>query len=151
MFHEKENTGSARPLVFVALDEVDNYAPREGQGPIQDVILDLCKRGRSLGVILIGAEQTASRVKTRVFANFAFRVVGHLDLAEAQHAECTFFPAMSRARAGILKPGSIIVSRPEIPIPLLVQFSFPAWATGPSEVAVSVEAGDPFASIPRSR
>jgi DNA helicase HerA-like ATPase len=42
---------------------------------------------------------------------------------------------VSRARAGILKPGTVIISQPEIPIPLLAQFPFPAWATRPSEVA----------------
>ena len=150
MFEEKENTGSARPLVFIVLDELNKYAPREGHSPIKDVILDISERGRSLGVILIGAEQTASQVENRVVANSAFRVVGRLDLAEAQHAEYAFLPVMSRARAGILKPGSVIVSQPEIPIPLLVQFPFPAWATRPSEVAVPVGA-NPFASFPRSR
>lgn len=150
MFEEKELTGSARPLVFVVLDELNKYAPREGHSPIKDVILDISERGRSLGVILIGAEQTASEVENRVVANSAFRVVGRLDLAEAQHAEYAFLPAVSRSRAGILKPGSVIVAQPEIPIPLLVQFPFPAWATRPSEVAEAKHA-DPFKGFPRSR
>ena len=150
MFEEKESTGSARPLVFVVLDELNKYAPREGHSPIKDVILDMSERGRSLGIILIGAEQTASEVENRVVANSAFRVVGRLDLAEAQRAEYAFLPAVSRARAGILKPGSVIVSQPEIPVPLLVQFPFPAWATRPSEVAETVGA-DPFAGFRRSR
>lgn len=143
MFEEKEASGSARPLVFVVLDELNKYAPREGWSPIKDVILDMSERGRSLGVILIGAQQTASQIEPRVVGNCAFRVVGRLDLAEAQHHEYSFLPAVSRARAGILKPGSVIVSQPEIPIPLLVQFPFPAWATRPSEAAESGPA-DPF-------
>ena len=143
MFEEKEASGSARPLVFVVLDELNKYAPREGWSPIKDVILDMSERGRSLGVILIGAQQTASQIEQRVVGNCAFRVVGRLDLAEAQHNEYSFLPAVSRTRAGILKPGSVIVSQPEIPIPLLVQFPFPAWATRPSEAAESGPA-DPF-------
>jgi DNA helicase HerA-like ATPase len=143
MFEEKEASGSARPLVFVVLDELNKYAPREGWSPIKDVILDMSERGRSLGVILIGAQQTASQIEPRVVGNCAFRVVGRLDLAEAQHHEYSFLPPVSRTRAGILKPGSVIVSQPEIPIPLLVQFPFPAWATRPSEVAEAATA-DPF-------
>jgi hypothetical protein len=143
MFEEKEAAGTARPLVFVVLDELNKYAPREGWSPIKDVILDMSERGRSLGVILIGAQQTASQIEPRVVGNCAFRAVGRLDLAEAQHHEYSFLPQVSRTRAGILKPGSVIVSQPEIPIPLLVQFPFPAWATRPSEVAESV-AADPF-------
>jgi len=143
MFEEKEASGSPRPLVFVVLDELNKYAPREGWSPIKDVILDMSERGRSLGVILIGAQQTASQIEPRVVGNCAFRVVGRLDLAEAQHHEYSFLPTVSRSRAGILKPGSVIVSQPEIPIPLLVQFPFPAWATRPSEAAESGP-GDPF-------
>jgi DNA helicase HerA-like ATPase len=144
MFEEKEASGSARPLAFVVLDELNKYAPREGWSPIKDVILDMAERGRSLGVILIGAEQTASQIERRVVANSAFRVVGRLDLAEAQQGEYGFLPPPSRARAGILKPGTVIVCQPEIPIPLLVQFPFPAWATRPSEAMSRVAAADPF-------
>lgn len=146
MFEEKEALGTARPLVFVVVDELNKYAPREGWSPIKDVILDISERGRSLGVILIGAQQTASQVERRVVANCAYRVVGRLDMAEAQHGEYGFLPAASRARAGILKPGTVLISQPEIPIPLMAQFPFPAWATRPSEVKKAV-AADPFAKF----
>ena len=148
MFEEKEASGSPRPLVFVVLDELNKYAPREGWSPIKDVILDMAERGRSLGIILIGAQQTASQVEGRVVGNCAFRVVGRLDLAEAQHGEYSFLPPVSRTRAGILKPGSVIVSQPEIPIPLLATFPFPAWATRPSEVAATSGA-NPFKKFRR--
>jgi DNA helicase HerA-like ATPase len=149
MFEDKEKSGTARPLVFVVLDELNKYAPREGWSPIKDVILDMAERGRSLGVILIGAQQTASQIERRVVANSSFRVVGRLDTAEAQHGEYGFLPPSTRLRSSILKPGTMIVSQPEIPIPLLVQFPFPAWATRPSEAATTMTAGsgnaDPFA------
>src|SRR5262249_27356226 len=110
---------------------------------IKEVLLDISERGRSLGVILIGAQQTASEVERRVVGNCAFRVVGRLDLAEASRDEYRFLSAASRGRAGILKPGSVIVHQPEIPTPLLVQFPFPAWATRVSEVT-KISSGDPF-------
>ena len=143
MFEDKEKTGTARPLVFVVLDELNKYAPRDGWSPIKEVLLDISERGRSLGVILIGAQQTASEVERRIVGNCAFRVVGRLDLAEAVRDEYRFLTAASRARAGILKPGTVIVHQPEIPTPLLVQFPFPSWATRVSEVA-KVDTGDPF-------
>ena len=46
-------------LLFTMLDELNKYAPREGSSPIKDVLLDSAERGRSLGIILIGAQQTA--------------------------------------------------------------------------------------------
>jgi DNA helicase HerA-like ATPase len=146
MFEEKEARGAARPLVFVVLDELNKYAPREGHSPIKDVLLDIAERGRSLGVILIGAQQTASEVEPRVVANCAFRVVGRLDTAEAQRNEYGFLTPGARARASLLKPGTMILHQPEVPVPLLVQFPFPAWATRASEAAVTA---DPFARFDR--
>ena len=69
MLDEKEAQGTARPLVFVVLDELNKYAPREGWSPIREVLLDIAERGRSLGVSLFGAQQTASEVERRVLAN----------------------------------------------------------------------------------
>ena len=105
MFEEKESLGTARPLVFVVLDELNKYAPREGSGPIKEVLLDISERGRSLGIVLIGAQQTASEVERRIVANAALRVVGRLDAAEAERPEYGFLTAAGRGRAGILKPG----------------------------------------------
>jgi DNA helicase HerA-like ATPase len=146
MFEDKESLGTARPLVFVVLDELNKYAPREGSGPIKEVLLDISERGRSLGIVLVGAQQTASEVEGRIVANAALRVVGRLDVAEAERPEYGFLTAAGRGRAGILKPGTMIVQQPEIPAPLLVRFPFPAWATRKSEVRA--EAGvDPFAGF----
>ncbi len=141
MFEEKEGLGTAQPLVFVVLDELNKYAPREGAGPIKEVLLDVSERGRSLGIVLVGAQQTASEVEGRIVANASLRVVGRLDLAEAERPEYGFLTAGGRGRAGILKPGTMIVQQPEIPTPLLVRFPFPAWATRKSEVRAAALAG----------
>ena len=145
LFEHKERMGRREPLHFLVLDELNRYAPREGWSPIKEVLLDVAERGRSLGIILIGAEQTASEVERRVIANSAFRVVGRLDMAEAQRSEYGFLPAVTRARAGILKPGSVIVQQPSIPTPLQVRFPFPCWATRAEEAAPA--GGDPFAAF----
>ena len=122
-------------LLFVMLDELNKYAPREGSSPIKEVLLDIAERGRSLGIILIGAQQTASEVERRIVANSAVKVVGRLDPAEAGRAEYGFLPPSQRARATLAKPGAMFVSQPEIPVPLSVAFPFPAWATRQGESA----------------
>lgn len=111
-------------------------------------MLDIAERGRSLGVILIGAQQTASEVERRVVANSAIRVVGRLDPAEAQRAEYGFLSATARQRAAILKPGSMLLQQPQIPVPLQIRFPFPAWATRVSEVAAEAT-DDVFARFER--
>lgn len=144
LFEAKETAGTARPLVFLVLDELNKYAPREGWSPIKEVLLDIAERGRSLGLILVGAQQTASEVERRVVANSAIRVVGRLDTAEAERSEYRFLTAVARQRAAILKPGSMMLAQPQIPVPLQIHFPFPAWATRSSEVAEAPGA-DPFA------
>jgi len=140
-FERKERSGQARPLQFVVLDELNKYAPREGSSPIKEILLDVAERGRSLGIILVGAQQTASEVERRIVANSAIRVVGRLDSAEATRGEYGFLPPVQRLRATIVKPGTMLVSQPELPIPLVVQFPFPAWATRASEAATGLAGG----------
>ncbi|MDP8969443.1 MAG: ATP-binding protein [Actinomycetota bacterium] len=150
-FEDKERAGRSRPLQFVVLDELNKYAPREGSSPIKEILLDLAERGRSLGIILIGAQQTASEVSRRIIANSAIRVVGRLDSAEAGRDEYGFLPTAHRQRATIVKPGTMILSQPQLPVPLVVQFPFPAWATRSAEAGLNPAAvghpDDPFAGL----
>jgi DNA helicase HerA-like ATPase len=154
-FARKERQGTARPLMFVMLDELNKYAPREGDSPIKQILLDLAERGRSLGVILIGAQQTASEVERRILANCAIRVAGRLDAAEALRPEYGYLPPAQRQRATLAKPGTMFIAQPDIPVPLAVDFPFPAWATRPSEKGEWAghdpgppRPADPFAAIP---
>ena len=148
----KEDAGPGG-LLFTMIDELNKYAPREGSSPIKDVLLDIAERGRSLGIILIGAQQTASEVERRIVSNSAIRVVGRLDSAEAGRPEYGFLPTSQRIRATLAKPGAMFISQPEIPVPLAVEFPFPAWATRLSECSEpprspAAPAGDVFARLP---
>jgi len=148
----KEDAGPGG-LLFTMIDELNKYAPREGSSPIKEVLLDIAERGRSLGIILIGAQQTASEVERRIVSNSAIRVVGRLDPAEAGRPEYGFLPASQRIRATLAKPGAMFVSQPEIPVPLAVEFPFPAWATRLAECAgpprsPAAPAGDVFSRLP---
>jgi DNA helicase HerA-like ATPase len=151
----RKEAAGAGGLLFTMIDELNKYAPREGSSPIKEVLLDIAERGRSLGIILIGAQQTASEVERRIVSNSSVKVVGRLDPAEAGRPEYGFLPASQRTRATLAKPGTMFVSQPEIPVPLAVEFPFPAWATRLSESAGVVAATangagrrDPFARLP---
>lgn len=153
-FEEKERAGNPRPLLFVVLDELNKYAPSEGASPIKEILLDVAERGRSLGVILIGAQQTASEVEGRIVGQSSIRVVGRLDSAEATRGQYGFLKGASRDRATIMKPGTMMVSQPEIPVPLVLEFPFPAWASRPSEAGAnplgSKQPDDPLEGLPQA-
>lgn len=48
VFGRKER-GEYQGQVFVVLDELNKYAPRDGDSPIKDILLDIAERGRSWG------------------------------------------------------------------------------------------------------
>jgi hypothetical protein len=60
-----------------------------------------------------------------------------------------------RQRVLLAKPGTMFVNQPDIPVPLCVEFPFPAWATRVSEAGAApsetlrsiVQAADPFAVV----
>lgn len=129
----KSRSGNKQP-VYIVLDELNRYAPRSGYSPIRDALLDIAERGRSMGLILLGAQQTASEVEKRIVSNAALRVTGRLDGAEASAKEYDYLRGSFRQRALMLRPGSMIIQQPELPSPLLVNVPWPAWATRASEV-----------------
>ena len=125
--------------MFIVLDELNKYAPREGRSPIKELLVDIAERGRSLGIILIGAQQTASEVERRVVGQSAVRVAGRLDAAESKRPEYDFLTGSCRQRALFLKSGTMFVSQPEVPAPIMVNFPFPSYATRKDEVWLSQE------------
>lgn len=133
-FDEKEHTGQRLPLSVVVLDELNKYAPRDGSSPLKAMLVDIAQRGRSLGVLLVGAQQTASRVAPEVMENAAIKVAGRLDAAEAERPEYGWMLPSMRARARLFKPGTMVLSQPSIPVPIVLQFPFPPWATRKEEV-----------------
>ena len=135
VFVARESMPDNFPTTYLMVDELNKYAPREGGGAIREMLLDLAERGRSLGIVLVGAEQTASQVEERVVGNSALRVVGRMESAEVSRELYGWLTQSLRQRATLLQPGTMIVSQPEVPVPLVVSFPFPAWATRRSEVS----------------
>ena len=143
-FREKERSGRRLPLSVIVLDELNKYAPRDSRSPLKEMLIDIAQRGRSLGVLLVGAQQTASRVASEVLENAALRVAGRLDAAEAERSEYGWMLPSTRSRARLLKPGTMVLSQPAIPVPLVLTFPFPPWATRQEEVEVQQ---DPFQNL----
>jgi DNA helicase HerA-like ATPase len=132
IFEEKQGRGR-EPLRFIVLDELNKYAPREGTSPIKELLVDIAARGRSLGVLLVGAQQSARDVDGNIIRNAALKVVGRLDAGEA--SEYKFLTSELRERAARFLPGTMVLDQPLIPAPLPLRFPFPAFATCVAEDA----------------
>ncbi len=144
IFKEKEESGNPYPKIFVVLDELNKYAPKDRWSPIKDILLDIAERGRSLGVILIGAQQTASEVEKRIVANAAVKVTGRLDSSEVLSKEYEFLTGNFKQRAIMLKKGSMILYQPDIPNPVMITFPLGPWATKREEATEEVYVPEEF-------
>lgn len=130
VFAAKQASGR-EPLRFVVLDELNKYAPREGSSPLKELLVDIAERGRSLGVILIGAQQAAGAVAPAIIRNAAVKVVGRLDAGET--AEYRFLTPELRERATRFLPGTLVLSQPLVPVPVPIRLPFPPFATSVEE------------------
>ena len=132
IWSEKQGTGRL-PLRFVVLDELNKYAPAQGFSPLKELLVDIAERGRSLGVLLIGAQQAASAVAQALPRNASLKVAGRLDASESE-AYRFLTPAL-RDRATRFMPGTMVASQPIVPEPIPIRFPFPPFATNPDEAA----------------
>jgi hypothetical protein len=128
----QHESSTAQGRTFVVLDELNKYAPRQGGSPIKSLLVDVAARGRSLGVILVGAQQNPSGVDRDITNNASLEVVGQIKASES--SELGFLPPAMRARAQIIAPGTMITSQPLLPAPVPIQFPYPPYATRVGEV-----------------
>ena len=130
VWREKQGTGRV-PLRFVVLDELNKYAPAKGYSPLRELLVDIAERGRSLGVLLVGAQQAASAVAPALPRNASLKVAGRLDANEADSYR--FLSSALRERASRFMPGTMVLSQPIVPEPIPLRFPFPPYATNPDE------------------
>ena len=133
IYQRKEEEQDINKYFFV-VDELNKYAPSHADTPIKDVLIDISERGRSLGIILIGAQQTASLIESRILSNCAIKVIGRSDAVEISKNYYSFLNEELRKRALLLKPGTMILSQPDCPLPIVINFPYPCWATRKEEV-----------------
>jgi hypothetical protein len=150
IFEEKQARGR-EPLRFIVLDELNKYAPRHGTSPIKELLVDIAARGRSLGVLLIGAQQSAGDVEAAIIRNASLKVVGRLDAGES--TEYRFLSNEVRERAARFLPGTMVLDQPLVPAPIPIRFPFPGFATcvaedkGLSEAATKAAREEALARI----
>jgi len=69
-------------VYLVTLDELNRFAPRGASDAITKLIENVAAEMRSQGIILLGAQQQASKVSEKVIENAALRVLGRTGTLE---------------------------------------------------------------------
>jgi DNA helicase HerA-like ATPase len=136
IFEEQERGSERKVIVF--LDELSKYAPREGTSPIKSILEDIAERGRSLGIILIGAQQSARTVSKKIIMNSSVKVVGRMSPEEVHSPEYDFLSDEMKKRLTVFQPGRLILYQPSVFAPIPIKFPLPFWATRFSEVAEDI-------------
>jgi DNA helicase HerA-like ATPase len=112
-----------RVLIFV--DELNKYAPGrrgETESSILEYVLDIAARGRSLGVVLISAEQFMSEVHGQVVGNCSTKVIGRSDSSELSDAAYRFIAQDVKAHLTRLDQGELLLSHPIYRQPIKIEF-----------------------------
>ncbi len=114
--------------VIIFVDELNKYAPvREKESPIIQQVLDIAERGRSLGVVLFGAEQFMSAVHERVAGNCSTIVIGRNGSAELSSPAYRFLDPAVKANITRLEKGELVISHATFRQPVKIRFPLPAY------------------------
>ncbi|MBQ7560880.1 MAG: ATP-binding protein [Synergistaceae bacterium] len=87
-------TPPAKIIIFI--DELNKYASKDvaRNSPVLHELLDVAERGRSMGVILFGAEQFRSAIHPRVTGNCATNAYGRSNSNETSNHDYSNFPGV---------------------------------------------------------
>jgi hypothetical protein len=135
VIEERTGTNFINGLVYlIALDELNRFAPRGSKDSITQLIELVAAEMRSRGIILLGAQQQASKISERVFENAAIKVVGRSGSLEMGQPIWRFMSDASRRRAANLQKDEKLIIQDTFREPMLVSVPMPPWAMRPGEV-----------------
>ncbi len=115
--------------VIIFIDELNKYASNDvpKSSPILRQLLDITERGRSLGIVLFGAEQFVSDIHKRVKGNCATHAFGRTNAIEITKEDFRFVPSVYKTMLTRLKQGEYIIQNPVFRSMLNVNFPLPIY------------------------
>lgn len=124
---ESEVEPPSRIIIFI--DELNKYASKEipKSSPILREILDITERGRSLGVVLFGAEQFRSAIHPRVTGNCSTHAYGRTNSIETSTGDYRSLPSTYQNMLTRLEQGDYLVQNPIFRSLLKIRFPKPIY------------------------
>ena len=117
----------SRIVIFV--DELNKYAGKDTSknSPILRQILDVAERGRSLGIVLFGAEQFRSNIHPRVTGNCSTFAFGRTNVLETTTRDYSSLPVTYKNILTRLEQGEYLVQNPIFRSLLKIRFPKPVY------------------------
>lgn len=117
----KEGTAPSKIIIF--FDELNKYVSSDSYFPaLKNLLLEITERGRSLGLILFGAEQFLSAIHPRIKGNCATFVYGRTPVSELAASDYSGMPETYRNMIPGLSPGQMIFSNASLRAPVRIKF-----------------------------
>jgi hypothetical protein len=130
----RTGSNAVNGLVYlITIDELNRFAPRGARDPITQLIETVAAEMRSQGIILLGAQQQASKVSEKIIENSAIRVMGKTGSLELGTNVWRFLSASARRKAESLLMNEKLVIQDNFREPMHVRVPFPVWAMNPDE------------------
>jgi len=127
--YDNENGVSPPSRIVIFIDELNKYASSDApkNSPILRQILDVTERGRSLGVVLFGAEQFRSAIHKRVTGNCATHAYGRTNSIETATGDYKSLPSTYRNMLTRLSQGDYLIQNPVFRSLLKIKFPKPIY------------------------
>ena len=115
--------------IVIFIDELNKYASKETpkNSPILKTILDVAERGRSLGIVLFGAEQFRGAIHDRVTGNCSTHAYGRTNSIEVNKPEYRSIPPVYKTMMTRLRQGEYIIQNPVFRSLLSIKFPLPIY------------------------
>ena len=125
----KRNDEDIPDRIIIFIDELNKYASNDvpKSSPILRQLLDITERGRSLGIILFGAEQFVSDIHKRVKGNCATQAFGRTNAIEITKEDFRFVPQVYKTMLTRQKQGEYIIQNPVFRSMLNINFPLPIY------------------------
>ena len=127
--YDGENGINPPSRIIVFIDELNKYASKDTpkSSPILREILDVTERGRSLGVVLFGAEQFRSNIHQRVTGNCSTHAYGRTNSIETSAKDYGSLPSTYKNMLTRLEQGDYLIQNPIFRSLLKIRFPKPIY------------------------
>lgn len=115
--------------IVIFIDELNKYASKDvpKNSPILRQLLDITERGRSLGIVLFGAEQFVSDIHKRVKGNCSTLAFGRTNSIEISNEDFRSVPSVYKTMLTRLHQGEYIIQNPVFRSMLNINFPKPIY------------------------
>lgn len=126
-----EDSDSQLDAIIVFVDELNKFAPSGNvRTPLKSHLIDITARGRSIGLVLFGAEQFASSVDKEIIENSSTFLFGRTESNELRSPNYSSFSDEIKTKLMTLPQGYLLIKFAKFPQPIFIQFPYPPCIPG---------------------